>query len=401
MKKTIFIVLAISMLLSCNAKNVSKNKYVHLWGKVKNHDPDVKYLELRVFSIMSKYAYSGWHIDLDKEGYFDTYLDIKQSDYFSITYLATTLIYLKKGTDLKLEINNIYTLSDMCNNDKYDNSDNIKTLQIHFEGETAKINDYINEKNKFQDKNNYFPQNDELYELILQEEKSLKKEKKWLEKLQKYKADLDKLLKNSGIKDKSFLEGESKMNFYSYLSILNQKTSFREGYSINPYIYTYFEKLLPKVDFNDTIAFKNDLTHDYQNLIRFLIQKNLPDACDQEVLSECVKYTIPLFFKKLKKGMIRDEFTFRMMFGFIRTIKKKSEMDENMNLYNMVVDSLDKKSYKEDLERIYHDKLLVFKGIKKGATSPTFKDYENYKGGTMSLSDFKGKYLFIHAWVPC
>ena len=41
----------------------------------------------------------------------------------------------------------------------------------------------------------------------------------------------------------------------------------------------------------------------------------------------------------------------------------------------------------------------------KGKVSPVFKNYENYKGGTTSLEDFKGKFVYIDVWAtwcaPC
>jgi thiol-disulfide isomerase/thioredoxin len=43
--------------------------------------------------------------------------------------------------------------------------------------------------------------------------------------------------------------------------------------------------------------------------------------------------------------------------------------------------------------------------LDKGKPSPKFFDYENYAGGTTSLDDFKGKYVYIDVWAtwcsPC
>ena len=60
---------------------------------------------------------------------------------------------------------------------------------------------------------------------------------------------------------------------------------------------------------------------------------------------------------------------------------------------------------KKYLDKTHADKLYLATKLAKGIESPKFVDYENFKGGTTSLDDLKGKYVYIDMWAtwcnPC
>ena len=106
------------------------------------------------------------------------------------------------------------------------------------------------------------------------------------------------------------------------------------------------------------------------------------------------------------------------------TLMSKSEEDFTAALdilstdYNALKEkykNLDSEFFKttdEDLEKLktslttfYNKNKASTVGLTAGTVSPVFSNYENYDGSKTSLSDFKGKYVYIDVWAtwcaPC
>lgn len=89
----------------------------------------------------------------------------------------------------------------------------------------------------------------------------------------------------------------------------------------------------------------------------------------------------------------------------IESIKEK--YDSILNSYENLDSALftSMKQQNEQIVTYFNNAYAQNKTMGKGKPSPKFKDYVNVNGGTMSLDDFKGKYVYIDLWAtwcgPC
>ena len=182
---------------------------------------------------------------------------------------------------------------------------------------------------------------------------------------------------------------------------VNEDGSFSDTLKVNPGIYNFYDggestNIFLKNGYNinmtlDTKMF--DETAKYTGIgsenSNFLAQKSLLEEKLMDKSFDSLDETgLDQAFNEIKTQILE----------FINSAKDLDTMVTNSSLRN-IDDVIDRnKGYFASI-------LALKKDLPKGAPSPVFEDYENYKGGKTSLADLKGKYTYIDVWAtwcgPC
>ncbi|SFZ93083.1 Thiol-disulfide isomerase or thioredoxin [Flaviramulus basaltis] len=190
-----------------------------------------------------------------------------------------------------------------------------------------------------------------------------------------------------------FKTAEKKDLNYSYLSKLNsyepshayyaEKTEFKSSKEfladLNTFVFDNREDYLLSPEY------KKMVNSHYMNKVGEMIQKDSISA-DMAILEVS---------KRIPNEIIRNNFLFDNSKIFI-TISNDVE-----KFYNTFLEISTNKEHIEELAKTY--KMLSL--VANGQHSPKFVNYENHAGGSTSLDDLKGKYVYIDVWAtwcgPC
>ncbi len=152
----------------------------------------------------------------------------------------------------------------------------------------------------------------------------------------------------------------------------------------------------------------------------FLEELNSIDYSKEEdyEFSDFYKSLVRNHYEKKAKE-IREKDSIKVDIAFIKTVSNiKSNIIKNGLLFEHATNKM---AYSKDVEAYYklfienstdekNNALITEKynklvGLKSGKPSPKFVNYVNYNGGTTSLEDLKGKYVYIDVWAtwcgPC
>lgn len=353
MKNRILILFVVLFTISCSQFEPQVSNFS---GKVENKANDTIVL---IGSDFEK------KIVLNEEGIFSTEIALPYNGYYSAVFGRVPIsVYLEQGKNLALNLD----------------LKNIKETTV-FEEELGPENQFLISKREIGTPKDAR----EFFKLEATE---------FLAELDAIDERLNTALDESEITNKNFIDSQKEEFLYQRASYLN---SYKGNFA---YLTEAKEEVvLPENFFNsieninltDTLKYRT--SPGYQRVLQGHIQKLVSEVPKDENKNRNLQYievvakTIPASYAKnqLLKSTIGYE------------LKPDKYLDQ---VYELFMANQTDEKLRESMEESY----VALKKLTPGNPSASF-DYENYKGGTTTLEDLRGKYVYIDVWatwcVPC
>lgn len=370
MKTKAFLIIIAVIVASCSTRN-NKEKLAPtiISGTIENYEQP----ELTLYSL-DQAIKEGISVTfpMNEDGSFRDTLDVKieEGRYFLKNAKNYLELYLKEGSDIEVH---------------YDATQFPQSVKIG--GNGAEISQYLLKKRL----NRESLREKKIYSLAENDFKKLNTE---------VQEETIQLLNSfSGIPD-DFKQKETSNLYYDYLLglqdyiISHTPTNrwFKEGdFIASDSLRNEFRNEFEKLDLNNEQDFL------FSKSFGYLIYQNIEDKVNKLVASDSTldKNTELLkAFAKIQNKTVRNDMIYR-----IGTNEDMVFTENNNWLYEVLIDAYS--------ERYKNLKPLnpIPETVAKGNSSPKFVDFENLAGGTTSLDDFKGKYVYIDLWAtwcfPC
>lgn len=348
MKKLIPFAFAL-VLFSCAKESASK--YTILSGKMTNTKENK--FTVRGNSFKKE-------INLKEDG---SFTDTLYLDYDGTYEIGRMGVYLQNGKNLSFD------------------ADAENLTEVTFTGDLATENNYIAKKSKLQQ------------EILGSDIKALYslEEPDFLVKIDELSKKRNELLEGTTFTINDFKEKETKNLNYHKEYLLRIFPDYH-GYFVGNEDFKVSENY-PKADDKINLDNADDFNFSipYRQLVSLDFNKKIQEESDNGNNFNDLAISK---LKSFKSQNIKNDLAESLSYE----ISLSNEKMENM--YNELMSISTNENFKKELTEKYNK----LKTLAKGNPSPKF-NYENHKGGTTSLDDLKGKFVYIDVWAtwcgPC